>query len=53
MSMNSDVFTLGYFVNQDGAEQGNAGLERFTSRAADVLKRRLVTPMPLAGPLRP
>ena len=33
--LDSDVFTLAYFANQDGAEQGNAGLERLTSRGGD------------------
>lgn len=28
-------FTLGYFMNQGGAVQGNAGLERLTSRGGD------------------
>lgn len=34
-SLNGSPFTLAYFVNPDGSLQGNAGLERLTSRAGD------------------
>lgn len=33
--LNDSPFTLAYFVNPDGSPQGNAGLERLTSRAGD------------------
>ena len=33
--LNSSPFTLAYFINSDGSAQGNAGLERLTSRAGD------------------
>lgn len=34
-SLDAALFTLGYFVNQNGASQGGAGLERLSSRASD------------------
>ncbi|HUF60983.1 MAG TPA: LamG-like jellyroll fold domain-containing protein [Verrucomicrobiales bacterium] len=37
-SLDVALFTLGYFVNQDGASQSNAGLERLTSRAGDTFE---------------
>ena len=33
--LNTNLFTRGMFINQDGAVQGGAGLERLTSREAD------------------
>ena len=33
--LNSSPFTLAYFINPEGSLQGNAGLERLTSRAGD------------------
>ncbi|MCB1100508.1 MAG: hypothetical protein KDN22_33400 [Verrucomicrobiae bacterium] len=33
--LNSSPFTLAYFINPDGSPQGNAGLERLTSRTGD------------------
>jgi len=37
-ALNADVFTLGYFINLDGVTQGNAGLERLTSREGDTFE---------------
>ncbi len=31
-ALNTDEFTLGYFINLEGTTQGNAGLERLTAR---------------------
>ncbi|MEN8847147.1 MAG: LamG-like jellyroll fold domain-containing protein [Akkermansiaceae bacterium] len=37
-SLDAAVFTLCYFINQQNAVQGNAGLERLTSRAGDTFE---------------
>lgn len=49
-SLDSGVFTLGYFINQAGATQGNAGLERLTSRGADSFETAIGDAHALGSP---
>ncbi|HTG43907.1 MAG TPA: LamG-like jellyroll fold domain-containing protein, partial [Verrucomicrobiae bacterium] len=37
-ALNSDEFTLGYFINLKGAVQGNSGLERLSSRSGNLFE---------------
>ncbi|MES2708979.1 MAG: LamG-like jellyroll fold domain-containing protein [Verrucomicrobiota bacterium] len=48
--LDSDIFTLGYFINQSGATQGNAGLERLTSRGGDSFETAIGDAHALGSP---
>ena len=41
VDLNSDEFTLGYFINLKGTAQGNAGLERLSSRTDNAFETGL------------
>ena len=47
--LDAGVFTLAYFINQDGAIQGNAGLERLTSRGGDKFETAIGDANALGG----
>ena len=48
-----DVFSLGYFVNLDGAVQGAAGLQRLTSRQGDGFETAVGDANALGGTASP